>query len=105
MAGVRELSIHHRQPRGMGGSSRPQVHDLSNLLLLCAGFSRRLAGTLGCHGTVEGNRNAAKARGLLVPSGLSAADVPVVLASGRRVLLAGDGPFYLPPADGVRYEY
>lgn len=100
-AGIREPSIHHRQARGLGGTSRPQVHDLCNLLLLCAGFSRRLAGVLGCHGMTEAHENDPVARGLLVPHPADPAQVPVVLASGRRVLLAADGPFYLPPPDGV----
>lgn len=30
------LTIHHRQNRGMGGSSRPEVHSPANLLLCCA---------------------------------------------------------------------
>jgi hypothetical protein len=101
--GARELSIHHRQPRGMGGTDRSEAHFLSNLLLLCAGSTRRLAGVAGCHGAVEAYRENAERRGLLVRHGLDPAAEPVTLASGRRVLLADDGPFYLPPADGPLY--
>jgi len=88
----------------MGGTSREDIHDLSNLLLLCAGFSRRMAGVLGCHGAVEAHLNDPVARGLIVAHPLDPATVPVVLASGRRVLLAGDAPMYLSPAVGPLYE-
>lgn len=103
VAGVREPSIHHRQARGSGGTSRPEVHDLCNLVILCAGFSRRLAGVLGCHGATENRENDPRARGLIVPHPLDPAHVPLTLASGRRVLLAADGPYYLPPPDGIPY--
>jgi hypothetical protein len=100
VAGVREPSIHHRQARGMGGTSRADIHDLSNLLLLCAGFSRRLAGVLGCHGDAEHHRSDPVARGLIVPHPTDPATVPIVLASGRRVLLDPYGPHYLTPREG-----
>lgn len=89
---VNEGSVHHRQPRGMGGTSDPDVHSLERLLLVCGG---RLAGVAGHHGQVEADREWAYRRGLLVPRaapGVSTdatdcAKVPVVLWSGRRVLL------------------
>lgn len=31
-----DLCCHHRQNRGMGGSSRPDVHRVSGLLTLCS---------------------------------------------------------------------
>ncbi len=101
--GSRELSIHHRQARGMGGTPRVEIHDLSNLLLLCAGRSRRLAGVLGCHGRAEAHLGDPVGRGLIVPWPADPVQTVVVLASGRRVLLDPDAPAYLPPPDGLPY--
>lgn len=100
--GLREPSIHHRRNRGMGGTSRPTVRDLPELLLICAGRSRRLAGALGCHGWIGAQPALAEQRGLLVPKACDPAAEPLTLHSGRRVLLAADGPFYLP-APGPPY--
>lgn len=83
-------------PRGMGGTSLPAdvTHALWNLLIVCG------HGTIGCHGYVERNREEAVARGWIVVHGVtSPRDVPVVLWSGRRVMLA-DTPFYERPVDG-----
>ena len=44
-------SIHHRIPRGMGGSDRQELNLASNLLALCG------SGTTGCHGWIESNRS------------------------------------------------
>lgn len=96
-------SIHHRRPRGMGGTRRADVHSLAMLVNTCG------HGTIGCHGYVERHREWATGRGLLLPKdGVAAASdptqVPLVLPSGRRVLLDAHGPCYLPPADGVPYD-
>jgi hypothetical protein len=92
-----EGTVHHRLPRGMGGTSDPDVHRLDRLMLLCGGA---LGGVKGCHGYVEANGALALANGWKVPHGAGpAADtmaVPVLLYSGRRVLLDPYGPFYLP---------
>lgn len=53
-------SIHHRQPRGAGGTRGPQAHRLSLLVLLCG------TGTTGCHGWIESNRAEARALGWLI---------------------------------------
>lgn len=95
-------SFHHRRPRGKGGTSRANVHSLAALINTCG------HGTLGCHWYVEQHRDYGRVRGLLVPNVGTAeatdpARVPVVLSSGRRVLLSEDGPFYLPPPDGIPY--
>jgi len=69
----------------MGGREYDPTHDtLVNLLLLCGG---RLAGVLGCHGYTESHRAESYARGFLVREHDDPADVPVVLHSGRVVLL------------------
>jgi hypothetical protein len=51
--------IHHRDPRGAGGSSRPEINDASNLVLLC----------IPCHADVETNRLQAIGDGFLIPDG------------------------------------
>lgn len=77
-------NVHHRQPRGAGGSTRPEVNVLSALLDLCP----------ACHQTVELNRAWAKDRGLLVPWPSVPALVPAELRYGRvRLDDAGDWQF------------
>jgi hypothetical protein len=101
--GVRELSIQHRQARGMGGTRNPLVHDLTRLVFACAGFSRRLAGVLGCHGLLESHPLWARKRGLgNLPDTADPAIWPVVLYGGRRVLLDYN-PIYLTCPDGAKY--
>lgn len=56
-------SIHHRRPRGMGGSRLTDTNQPQNLLTLCG------SGTTGCHGRVESNRAWAIEHGLLVRQG------------------------------------
>lgn len=53
-------SIHHRQPRGAGGTRGREAHRLSLLVLLCG------SGTTGCHGWVESNRSEARELGWLI---------------------------------------
>lgn len=79
--------VHHRRPRQRGGSRAPDVHDLSNLLLLC----------VDCHDWVESNRTAAYEQGLLVHAGFDPATTPVLLR-GVVVLLHPTEPVYLPPS-------
>jgi AraC-like DNA-binding protein len=72
--------VHHRQPRKMGGTSRPEANHTSNLLLLC--------GT--CHAHIEANRSEAYDFGWLVREPTDPATVPVLLAVGW-VLLGAEG--------------
>ncbi|GHE31992.1 hypothetical protein GCM10017673_38450 [Streptosporangium violaceochromogenes] len=102
-----EGTVHHRQPRGMGGTRRPTTHGLSNLMMLCGG---RLGGVTGCHGLrVELDRAAAETLGWIVPHGNGPASdprlVPIVLwHSGRRVRLDDVEAAYLPPLDNIPYH-
>lgn len=80
-------SIHHRQPRGMGGTSDPAANSATNLLLLCG------TGTSGCHGLVESQRALAVGHGWLVPRPTDPATVPVLLFFGDRVYLTSDGTY------------
>lgn len=72
-------SLHHRKPRGMGGSKAAWASSPANGLVLCG------SGTTGCHGWVESHRDEAYARGLLVyrNSRDVPADVPVQRDDGR----------------------
>lgn len=75
--------IHHRRPRGMGGSSDPALNRPSNLVLLC----------WDCHRFVEQiQRRAAYEYGWLVPSGIRP-DLHPFLLWGRWVLLTDAGAY------------
>ncbi|MFF4777496.1 hypothetical protein ACFY05_32035 [Microtetraspora fusca] len=105
------VSLHHRSGRRMGGTTNPAINSLANLVISCG------HGTRGCHGWIEHHGyndpqgGQAVTRGLLVPQGvpgkLTAAtdptQVPLVLASGRRVRLDPVNPCYLAPLDGLPY--
>lgn len=54
------FSVHHRRPRGMGGSKRLDTDQPANLLTLCG------TGTTGCHGLVESHRDQALSEGYLL---------------------------------------
>lgn len=79
--------IHHRRPRGNGGTARPETNYPSNLLLLCP----------VCHEDgktgVESQRAAARLAGWLVPQHIDPATVPVVLHGPRLVYLTTDGHY------------
>lgn len=77
-------SIHHRQPRGMGGS-RAESNTPDRLLLCCG------SGNSGCHGRIESNRAEAYANGWLVRRPFDPVDVPVVLHSGIAYLTRDGG--------------
>jgi hypothetical protein len=92
--GTAPWSLHHRQPRGMGGASRRAVHNLSTLVVACG------HGTAGCHGWVEHHRAEGRARRLLVPQGIDATAEPLILQGGQVVGLDPVAPLYLPPPPG-----
>lgn len=90
-SGVR-WSVQHRVSRNMGGTRDPNVDRWDRLLLVTGD------GTTGAHGWIEHNPRAAEPLGWQVPTNgvARAQDTPVVLFSGRRVLLSPDAPIYLP---------
>lgn len=93
-------SVHHRQPRGMGGTTRPDANAVWVLLLLCGSATT----PDGCHTYVETNRTEALANGWLVPQAGEPATVLVhVQVSGHLtpVLLTADGTY---DTDGVRHQ-
>jgi hypothetical protein len=73
--------LHHRKPRGSGGSSDPAINYPSNLLALCS----------QCHLEVEGNRTVSKEQGWLVRFEHNPAETPVWIAGLGKVFLLDDG--------------
>lgn len=59
-----DWSLHHRTPRGSGGSRAPWINLPSNLALLDG------SGTTGCHGYFEKNRKEAEDKGFIVRRGI-----------------------------------
>lgn len=84
--------VHHRRPRGMGGTSRGSTSQASNGLFLCG----------ACHRVIEDNREQALKLGQLVPQNKEPITIPV-LYRGGWVLLDDEGYTYnIPvPAGGV----
>lgn len=79
-------SIHHRLPRGRGGSAL--LERPSNLVRLCG------TGTLGCHSWLESNRTLAAYTGWLLPRNnpdIDPTTEPILIHGGRWVLLDDDG--------------
>lgn len=77
-------SVHHRKPRGMGGTRDPRSSDLRNGVLLCG------TGTTGCHGDIENDRAAAYDDGWLLRS-YGDLDRPMLALDGSLVHLYPDG--------------
>lgn len=80
-------SIHHRLPRGMGGSRRDDINSPANLVILCG------TGTEKCHGWAESNRTAARALGLLVRFNEIPSQVPIEHKVHGLGWLTDDGEF------------
>ena len=72
--------IHHRVPRGLGGSRRPEINSPANLVLVCA----------VCHARIESHRDEAREDGWLVRQGHDPALTPIPGPEGW-VLLTHDG--------------
>ena len=79
--------IHHRRPRGIGGSSDPAINAASNLVLFC----------FDCHTFVERiERESAYRYGWLVPDGTAPGEHPFLLL-GRWVFLDDHGRYVDAP--------
>ena len=81
------MSIHHRRPRAMGGTHRPETNYPSNLMALCG------TGTSGCHGYLESNRTEAMDYGFIVPQYEIPSNVPVKTYTHGWVYLDDEGSF------------
>jgi len=77
----RDWSIHHRIPRGMGGSRDPRLSLPANLVVLCG------SGTTYCHGFVERHRTWARERGLLLWRSQEPDQIAIAVYAGK-----GDDP-------------
>ena len=85
--GSQPMSVHHRKPRRMGGTTDPSVNTPSNLAMLCG------SGTTGCHGEIESQRSQAYADGWLLHAGQDPVDVPVRLRGGPMIFLTIEGGY------------
>lgn len=72
--------IHHRKPRGAGGSSDPRINSRANLVWLCS----------GCHAEIESFRNEARDSGWLVRFSEDPETVPLVDLTGSQFWLTDD---------------
>jgi 5-methylcytosine-specific restriction enzyme A len=77
-------AVHHRRPRGAGGTRRPETNLPANLMCLCE----------PCHLTIESRRDMARACGWLVRQTQDPKCVPVLTVHGW-VFLDDEGG-YLP---------
>lgn len=92
----RDWSVHHRVPRGMGGTRDEAVNSAPSLLILCG------SGVTGCHGRVESDRAEAYINGWLVSRYSDPAMTAVLLDNGARWAYLADGGYAdNPPPDGV----
>lgn len=73
--------VHHRIPRGSGGTSRPEINYPANLVLVC----------LRCHQYVESHRTEAYAAGWLVHRLEDPETVPLFDNWGTAWVLTTDG--------------
>jgi hypothetical protein len=79
------FSVHHRLPRGMGGSKNANLHQPANLITLCG------SGVDGCHGWVESNRDEARAKGYLLYRIDNASEIPFIDIDGIAWLIDDSG--------------
>lgn len=73
-------SVHHRRPRGMGGTRDIRSIDPRNLVLVCG------TGTTGCHHEIESNRAQAYEDGWLLRT-YDDLNEPMVATDGHRIYL------------------
>lgn len=78
---LRWYSLQHRKARGQGGKNTPD-----NLVTLCGS-----ATSAGCHWIAEQRDSEMIARGIVVWSFQEPSEVPLILPSGRSILLTTDG--------------
>jgi len=87
-----DWSVHHRVPRGMGGTRWAGANRPPNLLILCG------SGTTGCHGFAESHRGPAVAAGWLVQSRTDPRSVAVLIGGELWTYLGDDAEYAESPA-------
>ena len=80
-------SLHHRTPRGMGGTRNPRLNLPSNLVAICG------SGTTGCHGDVESYRKLAVKEGYIVSRYEEPAEQPIYLHLWGWTYLTDEGEY------------
>lgn len=83
MVAGQSRSIHHRKPKGMGGSAL--LENASNLVQLCG-----VGNSDGCHGKAHSNPHWARNHGWIVARALDPTEIPVDMHDGWFTL-ADDG--------------
>lgn len=92
-------SIHHRRPRGNGGTSIAWVGEAANLVILCG------SGTTGCHGWAESFRGDARRAGFLVPlNGVQKADEVAIDHKTLGLVYLTDDGGWVPVEEGPTPE-
>lgn len=79
----RPYAVHHRTPKGMGGSAK--LENASNLVTLCGSGNAD-----GCHGKAHSNPQWARNHGWIVSRSFDPAEIPVDMHDGW-FLLSDDG--------------
>lgn len=72
-------SVHHRKPKGMGGSAL--LENASNLVTLCG-----VGNADGCHGKAHSNPHWARNHGWIVSRSFNPAEIPVDMHDGWHTL-------------------
>ena len=89
-------SVHHRLPRGMGGTKGTKIHQPSYLLVLCG------SGTSGCHGFFEQFRRLAKQNGIILYRIDKANEVPFRDKYGKWWLIDDNGQKHTVATDATK---
>lgn len=80
--------LHHRRPKGMGGSNATDRHSPQNLVSICH----------SCHDYIHRSGDTAVYdNGWLVKQGANPARIPVTLHDDRTVFLSSDGRYECIP--------
>lgn len=91
------FDVHHRRNRGMGGTSRPDVHHFDNLLALDPVIHN------GGPQSVHGRRAWSEQLGYLLPKDFEQPGlVPVLLFARSWLFLGKDGRYYAGPGALLR---
>lgn len=86
------FDAHHRRPKGMGGTSKPDKDWLTNLLALTPAIHN------GGPQSVHGRTTWSRPRGYLLPKDTPwAGMVPVLLLGRRWVMLGEEGGYFDAP--------
>jgi hypothetical protein len=83
--------LHHRRPKGLGGSKAADRHDVGNLVYVCR----------SCHAWCHGNPTDAAETGFIVPrsSGTHFTAVPITNLVGQTRFLDNEGQYLKEPLD------